>query len=105
MGDRMHRKNVGKHFSEGARLCWTELRTRGLSVSDLARATGLPASQLHRALYGDCAAAVAVVVPLEAQLGVSVAKWTEAPSEAFVPPGAQDDEEPVHHAATGTEGV
>ncbi|HEX4334630.1 MAG TPA: hypothetical protein VH062_01885 [Polyangiaceae bacterium] len=97
----MHRRNLGKHFSEGARLAWLELRARAWTLADLTKNSGQDGSAIHRVMYGDRKPPLAVVLPLQQLFGVPVAMWALPPAEPFTLPGAEDQEQ---HRATGTEG-
>lgn len=86
-----YRRHLGPKFSEGARLTWLALASRGLSISRGAALLGWHRGNLARAIYGDSLPGVELLVSLEKALGVSVSAWAQEPTETFVPPALEEE--------------
>ena len=84
----MHRRTMGRHFSEGTRRAWLEMAERGWSLADLVRESGVERSVLHRVMYGDRKPSLAVLVGLKKAVGLEAEEFAKSPVRRFVPPGA-----------------
>ena len=82
------RTTLGDHFSEGARLLWAALTSRGWSQHDLCRALDMKPGTQSRWLYGDQRPGLVVAVKLHDLLAIPVETWNQAPKQPFQPPAA-----------------
>lgn len=91
---RNHRTTMGKHFSEGARMCWLRIARKKWDQAELARriseATGEPVSSgtVCRWLYGDRRPQLKFLLIFRELLKVPLEAWEQKPTEAFEPPAA-----------------
>lgn len=101
---RPRRKELGRFFSEAARLLWLEMLRREWSKADLGRAlseisaefnvsAGLDRTSLvSRWLYGLRRPNLAFVLLLERLFQISPALWNTKPIQPFAPPWAQTED-------------
>lgn len=82
---------LGEKFSEGARLAWLALRSKGWNISDLrARMVGprsgepLADGVVDPVLYGDRDPTIHLAAQLFRHLGVPMIAWVRRPSRRFV---------------------
>ncbi len=88
---RSHRKELGKFFSEGARLMWLAIEREGVSMNQVGKDFGMHAGEIPRVLYGERKANGLVLENALARWGIPLAAWRQKPIEEFVPPAARDE--------------
>lgn len=96
------RRTTGSRFSEGARLLWAQLESRGLSVAQASAAVERTRGLMSNVLYGERRPGVVFASDLARVFGVPIGAWAEKPTEPFVPPAAREpepEEEPSEGAA------
>lgn len=82
------REELGGDFTEGARLLWQVMLGRGWSQARLAREIGASPSAVNRWLYGDQVPLFKWLLRIQQKFRISMAKWSEVPTESFRPPAA-----------------
>ena len=80
------RKHLGPKFSEGSRLLWLALASRGLSQNAVCREVGCSDGHVNRWLYGDRGITLNFAVKLFKLYGIEVETWDAKPTERFRPP-------------------
>lgn len=89
------RRELGKQFSEGARLLWQEKAERGWTQGALMRAIGAKPGVVQRWLYGDTKPSWKWASKLEEAFGIPLKAWTLEPKVPFIAPAARDGDEGV----------
>lgn len=92
MGIVSTRTELGPHFSEGARLLWVFMESRGMSQGALMRLLGTKAGVIPRWLYGVTRPGLDWAMKVRDALGIAPEEWTRDPTAPFVPPAARADE-------------
>lgn len=85
------RQLLGDHFSEGARLLWVALESRGWSQGQMAKAISAKGGVVPRWLYGDTKPSWTWAVTLRETFEIPLEAWTMQPTEPFVPPAARSE--------------
>lgn len=85
---KLHRTEVGPHFSEWSRLVWGELQKRGHDQAWLAKELGVGSGTVCRWLYGDRKPGIAGLLGVQRLLGVAPDTVQHPPSRKFKLPGA-----------------
>lgn len=85
-----HRTNLGPLFSEGARLLWEAIESRGWTQTKLRSELGIPAGMPATWLFGDRRPGRKWAVRLRDALNIPIDAWDEDPSGEFVPPAARE---------------
>ncbi len=80
----IHRRKLGRHPNEGARLLWDKVRELGLSIAGLTKALGSEPGMANRWLWCDTRPSPAWADVLEDQLGIPHRAWRERPSVRIV---------------------
>jgi transcriptional regulator with XRE-family HTH domain len=83
------RSRLADGFSEGARLYWLALESRGLNQKEADALLGVSAGLTNRLLYGERKPGRALADRIREIFGIEPAMWDSAPTEKFVPPGAR----------------
>lgn len=86
MQHRLSRPGKGKYFSEGARLMWLALESKGWSQTELAGRLGTSTGQVSQWLYGGRRASLKWAVAIRDVLDIPLAAWNQAaPADHAIP--------------------
>lgn len=109
MSTRAYRREIGKHFNEGARLAWAAIERLKISPAEASRLCELKPGSLVKYLYGDQLPARAPADRMSLVLGVPASSWDEQPTEAFVLPALRPPESgstlPIDADVSGADGA
>lgn len=83
------RRALGPHFSEGARLLWLAMESRGWTQGQLRKELDVASGRVSRWLYGDLRPSLTIAIVVAAKLGIPAETWTQAPREPFIVPAAR----------------
>ncbi len=97
-----HRRKVGKHANEGARLLWSLLARKNWTATRLAREIQADASVVTRWLYCDRRPGLQSAQVLQRMFRIPLASWHASPSAPIVLPVFVA--EAAEEVATGTYG-
>jgi hypothetical protein len=86
---KMSRVNLGKHFSEGARILWKWLGSEPGRQNQLRTELGMRQGQLTPILYGDHRPKTEIAMRIRRVCGIDLALWILDPQEPFIPPAAR----------------
>ena len=81
----IRRDELGARFSEGARQTWIQLRKRGWTRSDLARALNKHSGHVTKIVWGDRVPQQQLAFAIQDLLGVDARLWHVKPKRAFRP--------------------
>jgi transcriptional regulator with XRE-family HTH domain len=80
------RDKFGPHFSEGARLCWLALASRGWNQERLRLKTRAHKGELSRVLFRDRRPSLLLAERIQRVLGIPMPAWASKPTVEFAPP-------------------
>lgn len=90
MGIAATRTKLGDHFSEGARLLWLAMESRGWSQGQVAKAIEAKSGVVPRWLFGDTKPSWDWAVILRDTFEIPLEAWTLPPTQEFIPPAARE---------------
>ena len=97
------RTHLGSQFSEGARLLWVAMESRGWSQGQLTKAVAARPGVVPRWLYGDTKPSWDWAKKISGLFGIALEAWTLEPTAPFVPPAAREEPSPKL-PSSGTDG-
>lgn len=84
------RTTLGPQFSEGARLLWAAMESRGWSQGQVAKAIDAKGGVVPRWLYGDIRPGWDWAKILRDTFCIPLEAWTLEATEPFIPPAARE---------------
>jgi transcriptional regulator with XRE-family HTH domain len=98
MAKRLTRRTLGDKFSEGSRLLWEAVESRGLGITETARSMGIDAARVLRVMYGDREPDPKLITQIFDVFAIPADTWGRPPARDFVLPACRPE------GATGTTG-